>query len=1057
MPATLDSFSRMVEYLDTAVAILDLDGRPLHINLAGVRLLGRSVESFQSESLGAALGTRTDDQLAWPADVADLDDRTLGVFPVLQPDGELRPVEIRTRVVSATDGQPTFVLASLHHLSARLEQLNAAALTMLEEPGDDLLTTIVRAARALLGARYAALGVWEDDQVVRFIADGMSGADVAGIDHLPTGKGLLGAVMADRRTIRLASITSDPRHVGFPAGHPPMSSFLGTAIRSGDVIYGNLYFTEKIGAPAFNLLDERLAKLFASHAAVAIRTDRQRSALQTSERNLAEAQRIASLGSWEWDLATGTVYRSDETCRIYGIEPGRFSGRAETFFSLVHPDDRAIVLEAEQQTREGGAAYEIEFRIVRPDGTIRTIHGSGALIRDEDGGPGRLLGTVQDITEQVAAREALAASERRYAAIFDGAIEAILVAELGTRRFRWVNPAACALLGYTRAELLEMTVHEIHPPADLPRIIEQFEALATGSTTVARSIPCLRKDGVTRLVDVKGSMVVMDGVAYNVGFFTDVTEQVAAEEARTRLGVAIEQVGESVLILDSTGRITYVNTAFEQITGFDRSELLGGLPYSMREGEPLNPVIDEMWRELRDGRPWSGHMTPRRRDGTAYDLEVLASPVLGDDGQVMSYVLAGRDVSRERELESQLRQVQKMEAVGQLAGGIAHDFNNLLTAIRGYSELARDPAASEDQRRADLDEVVATADRAAALTRQLLAFGRRTVLRVEVVDPVAVVGGVVPLLRRLIGEHVRIETAMTPFIGQVRVDPGQFEQVIINLAVNARDAMPAGGTLTIAVTPVRLDAAAVTTLPEVTPGAYVELAVADTGTGMDAATRARIFEPFFTTKPTGAGTGLGLATVHGIIHQSGGVITVESVVGRGTTFRVLLPMVEPEPPVAAPSGSTHRAASGSETVLVVEDEGVLRAVSSRVLAENGYTVLEAADGQEALRVALAYPQSIDLLLTDIVMPGLAGPDVAQKVSSLRPEIRVLFISGYVDSQADRGTFEGVGPILAKPFTSEALLRAVRDALDDQGRARAGGAAPQDGWRPRQDSNLRPSA
>ena len=381
-----------------------------------------------------------------------------------------------------------------------------------------------------------------------------------------------------------------------------------------------------------------------------------------------------------------------------------------------------------------------------------------------------------------------------------------------------------------------------------------------------------------------------------------------------------------------------------------------------------------------------------------------------------------------REREEQLRQAQKMEAIGRLAGGIAHDFNNLLTAIIGYTDLISDRPSTDDATRRDVREIRRAADRAASLTRQLLAFGRKQFLRPVVLDLNDTVNGLLQMLPRLIGAHIQTMTQLSPGLWRVTADPTQMEQVLVNLVLNARDAMPSGGTIAIATS--NRDVTAELAEAErlgVNPGTYVQLTVSDTGTGMDAKTRAHAFEPFFTTKPVGKGTGLGLATVYGIVDQSGGAITMETALGHGTTVKIYLP-AEPVPADRQEPVPARAATSGTESILLVEDNDAVRELAVQTLRGRGYTVIEARDGEEALQHVIGGAR-VHLLVTDVVMPGLSGPNLAARLLQQIPRLRVLYMSGYgADATAAHGTWGGV-PLLQKPFTPSELAERVRTALD----------------------------
>src|SRR5947199_159205 len=479
------------------------------------------------------------------------------------------------------------------------------------------------------------------------------------------------------------------------------------------------------------------------------------------------------------------------------------------------------------------------------------------------------------------------------------------------------------------------------------------------------------------------------------------------------------------------GRFLSVNAAVVRMLGYDSAADVLALDMARDVYADAAERQRLVVRDSYSDRQYDNvEATWKRRDGRPLTAQLSVRAVRNGAGQVEYYETFVRDVTERVLLEQQLRQAQKMEAVGRLAGGIAHDFNNILTAITGYADLLLEDLAPKDPRRQDAEEIHKAADRAAGLTRQLLAFSRQQVLQPRVLDLNALVTELEKMLRRLLGEDVKLATVLAPTLGRVRADAGRLEQVIMNLAVNARDAMPTGGKLTIETGDVEFDGGYAAEHYPAPPGKYAMLAVSDTGTGMDPETQAHLFEPFFTTKEKGKGTGLGLATVYGIVKQSGGFIWVYSELGVGTTFKIYLPRVD----AAAEPMSAHHAptpvARGSETVLVAEDEAPVRAVARHALERYGYRVLEAASAEAALDVAQRYSGPIHVLLTDVIMPGMSGRDLAARLATLRPETRVIYMSGYTDDAITRhGVLEPGFVFVQKPFTPDALARTVRDVLD----------------------------
>jgi len=490
----------------------------------------------------------------------------------------------------------------------------------------------------------------------------------------------------------------------------------------------------------------------------------------------------------------------------------------------------------------------------------------------------------------------------------------------------------------------------------------------------------------------------------------------------------VDTVPDPVLVLDEQFRVKRANRATARVLGLEFSQLIGRPCYQVVHGRTEPMPECPFQRMLLTGKEHRCDIEEPRL-GKVFDA--TATPLYNSGSAVLGCVEVLRDITERKRAEEQLRQAHKMEAIGQLAGGVAHDFNNLLMAIIGYSELLLARLREGDRLRKHVQEIKKAGERAAALTRQLLAFSRRQVLVPQVLDLNSVVSNVQKMLRRMIGEDIDLLTVPAPDLGQVRADPGQVEQVIMNLAVNARDAMPEGGNLTLETTNVALDESYTRNHIDVLPGRYVMLAVRDTGSGMDAETLSHIFEPFFTTKEEGKGTGLGLATVYGIAKQSGGHIEVSSEPGQGTTFRVYLPRIEAAYEPAARGAPAEEMPRGTETVLLVEDDVVVCELLREMLQGSGYTVLEAGGARQALRMGERYaPRPIHLLLADVVMPEMSGPQLADHLARVYPKMKVLYISGYTDAAVARhGKLSTKAPYLQKPFAPEVLARKVREVLD----------------------------
>ena len=652
----------------------------------------------------------------------------------------------------------------------------------------------------------------------------------------------------------------------------------------------------------------------------------------------------------------------------------------------------------------------------------------------------QLGNALRDAQEMLAHERRLArdlhASKARYRGAFEQAAIGMAITDPAGRWIE-VNPALSDLLGYDEQELLSIPFREITHPDDLAQNLELFErAIAGEIDRYQMEKRFIHKAGhhVWAALDVVAVRDSGGSTSYLIAQMANVSERKRAEEllreneARYRSLSTAAPVG--IFQSDAEGRITYANPRVLQIFELEEREGLGHGWMMRLHPEDAARVVEQWSIALAEGREFEHEHRLLLPNNRIRWVRCRSSPIRGTEGVVPGVVGTIEDITERKGLEAQLRQAQKMEAVGQLAGGVAHDFNNLLTVINVHAELALETLTSDEGLHADLTEISRAAGRAAALTRQLLAFSRKQVMQPQLLDLRDVIAGVAPMLARLIGEDIAVETVVPCDIGTVRADPGQLEQVLVNLAVNARDAMPGGGRLVLKASNLVVGQQQERRRDGIAPGEYVLLLVCDTGCGMTPDELERVFEPFFTTKPVGLGTGLGLPTVYGIVKQSGGHIWLDSEPGRGTTVTLCLPRVMEPAASEPPSDNRPPRPRGVETVLIVEDEEAVRGLARRILERQGYAVLEARGGREALALAATHDGAIDLLLTDIVMPGMNGRLLAEQLLDAHPELRVLYMSGYTDDEiVRRGMFDRGTGFLEKPFSAETLARAIRAALD----------------------------
>jgi len=664
-------------------------------------------------------------------------------------------------------------------------------------------------------------------------------------------------------------------------------------------------------------------------------------------------------------------------------------------------------------------------------------------ILDPDGKLAEILCIGNNITDRKRAEERLAESEVKYRTLVEGMSEAVIQVD-NDHVVQFVNPQFCQMVGYREDELLGRVGYEIYFDPEEQEMIRRKNRLRREKVSDAYETRMRKKNGEEVLVRISGSPVTdaQGNVAGSIGVITDITAHKRAEQAVKESETKYRGIVDHSLlgIYITQGHIMrFCNQRLAEIFGYERSEELIGT--YVRE-----LVAPESWEavDTQVQRRESGELDTvryefkgKRRDGALIDLEVLGGRILYEGMPAIQGSMI--EVTERKLLEAEFLQAQKMEALGRLAGGVAHDFNNLLTSIMGYSDLLAKKLTEDDPSgplRRYADNILSSANRAANLTQQLLSLSRRHAAQMLVLDLNGVVAEVERMLRRVIGEDIELTIHSEGTLGRVKADPIQIEQVLMNLAVNARDAMPHGGRLSIRTANVLLDKSYVRRRREVAPGPYVMIAVSDTGHGMNAEVQSHLFEPFFTTKEKGKGTGLGLSTAYGIVKQTGGHIEVESAPGKGSAFKIYLPRTEEPPaplssPQPQPPGPVEAEfPRGVETVLLAEDEETVRSLAREVLRGAGYTVLEAGDGEEALRVAGSHPGPIHLLLTDVIMPRLGGPALARHLQPLRPDMRVLFMSGYTDGDiSSYGALGSETSLLQKPFQPMVLARRVREVLE----------------------------
>ena len=630
--------------------------------------------------------------------------------------------------------------------------------------------------------------------------------------------------------------------------------------------------------------------------------------------------------------------------------------------------------------------------------------------------------------ERFLAEDALTATDARFQSLVEQSLVGIFM--LQDDVFTYVNPKFEQIFGYRQDELTRLkTLLDLVARDDQIRVITQFlRPLQEEIRSLHFYFRGRRSDSGTIELEVNGTRTQLNGKPAIIGSLLDITERKKAEEQLSKLWQAVEQSPVSVVITDLRGRIEYVNPRVTEVSGYSEAELVGQNPRILKSGAMDREFYQNLWQTISSGREWHGELHNKKKSGELFWESGSISAVKNSEGRITHFVAVKEDVTERKQSFDQLRQVQKMEAIGQLAGGIAHDFNNLLTIINGYSTLLIRGLENGSPMRKEAEQILRAGERAADLTRQLLSFSRRQILEPKVLNINIQVQSVEKMLRRLIGEHIELVTHLSGDIGFIKIDPGQVEQIIMNLVVNARDASETGGEITIETGNCDLDEIFSLQHPGSVAGSYVRIAVRDRGFGMTEEVKRRLFEPFFTTKEMGRGTGLGLATVYGIVKQSGGYIDVISEPDQGASFNIYLPRVF-QPADALKRQAAEEPLQGSQTILVVEDEpGVLNLVV-HTLRKRGFSVLETTDPEQGVTLFEEHLEEIDMLLTDVVMPFMSGPALAELLIGKKAQLKVLFMSGHTDNKVsfEKILEQGV-PFLPKPFTSDTLIKKVRETL-----------------------------
>ena len=756
-------------------------------------------------------------------------------------------------------------------------------------------------------------------------------------------------------------------------------------------------------------------------------------ALEAGQQRLELALAGADLGMWDWDLKAGEAVWSERAVTMLGYSAGEVKPNFLFWKTLIHPDDWPKVSRALDDHLEGRLPfYETEYRIRSKSGEWKWMLARGRVGEwDANGKPLRLIGTTLDIDERKRAEESLQSAERMLRSILS--TSPVGIGMTLDRRMVWCNAAWVKLFGFeAEDECLGQDTRMLYPSQEeyerAGRVL--YGGLDKGEIAQG-DVKFKRKDGTVFDAHVRmNSLYPSDPTKGAIAAITDISHRKRAGEAQRRLATAVEQAAEAIVITDTDGIIQYVNPAFERITGYSRQEVLGKNPNILKSGEHDIAFYKKLWGTIAGGESWNGRFVNKKKDGTVYLEDATISPVRDPSGKIVNYVASKRDITQEVQLQKQLLQAQKMEAVGILAGGVAHDFNNLLTVVQGYAELLLSDRDKGDADYEDLRKIAEAAHRGAELVRNLLAFSKQSDTKPRPMNLNHEVIRIGELLKRTVPKLIKIELHLDGGLATINADPGQMGQILMNLAVNAEQAMPDGGTLTIATANVFLDDDYCNRHIEATPGEYALLTVTDTGHGMDEETLTHIFDPFFTTKGPGKGTGLGLAMVYGIVQQHGGHITCGSKPDQGSTIKIYLPATKEPDSRDEDKVEKMIPRGGTETILLVDDEDFIRELGKTFLTRAGYAVIAAANGPTALEIYSRRSDEIELVILDMIMPEMGGEQCLEEILAINPGAKIIVSSGAaIEGRRKEIIGSGARGFLGKPFQLTEMLKTVRDVLD----------------------------